>query len=206
MIQRKKTIRSDTSVRNLFKAFWTTHQNTFKHLNNYLLASILPMLFNMAANPVFSIYLPPEQYAVIGYYASFTTLFTPLIMFYLTHYYMRTYYELEEEQRKHLYQTMAQLLVSLSFGFMIAGVVAVAVYNYFFNVKTAMPVWPYCLLALLPPYLGGLFQLRLVQYKMDRQSTRYLLWSSGSGIMMIVVSLLLVVSGGGRWAKCWEWF
>lgn len=186
---------------NRIQNFIIKHKNTYKDLNNYLLASMIPMLVSMAANPVFAIYLPPEQYAIVGYYASFTTLFTPFISFYMSHYYMRLYYELEEKDRKHLYQTIAQLLIWGSLLLTIIGITCIVVYSKFFNTKTDMPLWPYCILALLAPFFGGLFQLRLVQYKMQRLSLRFFFWSGGNGVLITVLSLLLVVAGAGATGK-----
>ena len=57
----------------------------------------------------------PEDYAIIGYYSAFVTLFSPLINFYLLHYYTKRFYELDEDRRTLLKATLDRALIFFSF-------------------------------------------------------------------------------------------
>ena len=58
-----------------------------KSVGIYFAASFLPMLLLAAVNPLIAINMTPEDYAVSGFYNSFTALFTPIVVFYMLHYY-----------------------------------------------------------------------------------------------------------------------
>ena len=178
-----------------------TYLKRLKDINYYLLASAIPMFVNLALNPIFAMHLQPQQYAIIGYYASFSTLFTPFINFYMNHYYMRCYYELGEKDRNDLYQTVVQLLIWVSMLFAFISFLCIVFYRIFFIAKTDMPFWPYSILVFLPPFLSGVFQLQLVRYKMQRLSKNFFYMSVSNHVLSTVLSLLLVVTGCGATGK-----
>ena len=72
----------------------------------YFGASLVPMLLNLLINPLISLNMDPEDFAVVGYYTSFNALITPLISFYFVQFYIKRYYELELNERLKLKATM----------------------------------------------------------------------------------------------------
>ena len=68
-----------------------------KSVGIYFAASFIPMLLLAAVNPLIAINMTPEDYAVSGFYNSFTALFTPIVVFYMLHYYNKRYYEIGPE-------------------------------------------------------------------------------------------------------------
>ena len=69
------------------------------NLSIYFLASLIPMILSLVSNPFLAKNLSPEDYAIIGYYSAFVTLFSPLINFYLLHYYTKRFYALDANGR-----------------------------------------------------------------------------------------------------------
>ena len=72
------------------------------NLGVYFMASLVPMVLSLAANPLLASNLSPEDYSIIGYYSAFTVLFTPFVTFYLLNYYTKRYYELTPDRRNIL--------------------------------------------------------------------------------------------------------
>ena len=56
-------------------------------LSQYFSASLIPMLLNLLINPLVALNMDPEDFAITGYFTSFTTLIGPIIAFYMIHYY-----------------------------------------------------------------------------------------------------------------------
>ena len=66
-----------------------------KIITQYFGASFIPMLLNLASNPLIAMNMSPEDYAITGYYTSFSTLLAPLVAFYMLHYYTKRYFEVD---------------------------------------------------------------------------------------------------------------
>ena len=87
-----------------------------KMLTTYMGASLIPMLLNLLVNPLIALNMSPEDYAVTGYFTSFNALINPIITFYLLHYYVKSYFNLDEEGRLKLRATIFKALIFFSFG------------------------------------------------------------------------------------------
>ena len=82
-----------------------------KKIATYFSASLIPMLLNLAINPLIAQNMSPKDYAITGYYTSFTSLIGPIIVFYMIHYYIKDYYRCNEDERKTLFATIAKALI-----------------------------------------------------------------------------------------------
>ena len=58
-----------------------------RNLTLYFGASLIPMVLNLAINPLIAMNMTPEDYAINGYYTSFSSLISPVVLFYMLHYY-----------------------------------------------------------------------------------------------------------------------
>ena len=85
-----------------------------KTISAYFLASLIPMVLNIAINPLIAMNMSPEDYAIVGYYTSFNALLTPIIVFYMFHYYTKRYYELNLTERIKLQATIFKSLIYFS--------------------------------------------------------------------------------------------
>lgn len=98
------------------------------NIGYYFLASFIPMLIQLFLSPVYSIYLSAEDLAITGYFASFTGLLAPLILFYMNQYYMRDYYFRKKEERRNLRAMVFKSL--LLYPFIIMGVCLLGIFLY----------------------------------------------------------------------------
>lgn len=159
----------------------------------YFLASFIPMIINLFLSPVYSIYLSAEDFAITGYFTSFTGLLGPLILFYMNQYYMREYYFREAGERRNLRAMAFKSL--LVYPFIIMGICLLGIYLYMviFNSDTKMPFSPYALLALLPLALAGIYRLELIDCKVQRRANDYFKISITNTALLVLFSVLFVV-------------
>lgn len=102
--------------------------NYTKTISQYFTASLIPMVLNLAINPLVAIYMEPEDFAITGYFLSFTTLVSPIIAFYMIHYYNKRYFELDDAGRSHMYALVFKMLIF--FSAIITCICTLAIYLY----------------------------------------------------------------------------
>lgn len=136
----------------------------------YLTASFIPMLLSLLINPLVAKNMSPNDYAIVGYYKSFSTLLLPFIQFYVLHYYTKSYYELQEEQRRVLKATIFKFLIYGSGAISVICLFGLIGYTVCFNDNTLIPLAPYIYLSIFSLPLTGVYQLTLLELKMSRQS------------------------------------
>ena len=164
------------------------------NLSIYFLASLVPMLLSLVSNPFIAKNMSPHDYAIVGYYSAFITLFTPFINFFFIHYYTKKFYELTEQDRVKLKATIFKSFLSLSFLMTLAAIIILFLYSFLANETTEIPFLPYALLAMLRVPLGCLYTLELMDFRMRRDSKRYFVFSVTNGILVTSSMLLFVVA------------
>lgn len=164
-----------------------------KNLSSYFGASIIPMLFNLAINPLIAMNMSPEDYAISGYYSSFSSLILPIIGFYLTDYYIKEYFRRDEEGRKQIFATVAQALVLFS-GF-VSLICFGLIFSYIklFNHSISFPISPYLAFVVFSLPFVGLFNLQLAKFRIERRANSYFKWSVLNGVLLVILNLLFVV-------------
>ena len=164
-----------------------------KNIGTYFSASLIPMILSLVANPFIAKNMDPEDYAIVGYYASFTTLIQPLVTFYMLHFYTKRFYELDEEGRRELRSTLMKALIWFSGLLFLVGLAGVIIYSVFFNQDTTIPLFPYVLMSLLVLPLGGVMSLTLTDYRMSRKANSFFRLSVSNSILSLLLTLLFVV-------------
>ena len=165
----------------------------FANLSIYFLASLIPMALSMISNPFIAKNMSPEDYAIVGYYSSFVTLFTPLINFYFIHYFTKRFYELSENNREALKATIFKSFISLSFAMTLVSVAILFIYSVIINKNSEIPFLPYALLSLFRMPLSCIYSLELVDLRMKRNSKSFFKLSVTNSIIAITILLLFVV-------------
>ena len=163
-----------------------------KQLSHYFSASLIPMLLNLLINPLVSLNMEPEDFAITGYYTSFSTLITPVVMFYMLHYYNKRYFELDDVGRKHLYTLLFKSLIFFSFVVAAICLVALIVYIKIFSSQT-FPLFPYLYMVVLSIPALGIYNLELADLKMKRESKKYMNFSLAKGMFGVFCTVLFVV-------------
>ena len=167
-------------------------KNYIKQLSHYFSASLLPMLLNLLLNPLISLNMNPEDFAITGYFTSFSALIAPIVAFYMLHYYNKCYFELDERGREHLRIVLYKALIYFSFAVAIICMFLLFVYIKYFT-ETSFATFPYLYMAVMTIPFTGIYNLELADYKMGRKSKQYLNLSLVRGIGAVVLMVLFVV-------------
>lgn len=163
-----------------------------KTVSHYFTASLIPLLLNLAINPLVSIAMTPEDYAIVGYFSSFSALIAPIILFYLVHYYNKRYFELDDSGRIRLRALLFKMLICFSTIVAIVCVISIFIYircQSDIHFKT----FPYLYMSVMAIPFTGIYSLQLAQYKMERNSKRYMYYSVTNGLLGVLFTLLFVV-------------
>lgn len=175
------------------------------NLSIYMLAAMIPMILSLLANPFIAKNLSPTDYAIVGYYTAFNTLFGPFVNFYLLHYYTKRFYELNTDDRLKLKGTIFKSLIY--FSLILAFIVFILLYLYtvFFNKDSQIPFLPYAFLTVIYLPLTGIYTLNLTEYRMMRESKKFFNLSVVNGVLGIALAILFVVvfkwgADGRLWA------
>ncbi len=163
-----------------------------KAILTYFGASLIPMLLNLVANPWIAKNMDPRDYAISGYYTSYSSLISPIIIFYLIHYYIKEYYRRTPEGREQLESIIAKATIWFS------GLVSLLCFGALwvwltFYADLDFPVSPYLALMVFALPLVGLLNLRLARFRMEKRATAYFRLSVCNGILGVGLNVLCVV-------------
>lgn len=159
----------------------------------YFAASLIPLILNLATNPLVASNMSAEDYAIVGYFKSYNTLILPLILFYVLHYYTKRFYELDDTKRIELKAYIFKFLIYASTIIALISIGGIYTYTFFLNSNSQIPLFPYVWIAILALPLTGLYSLTLVDYKMARKSKSYLRVSILYSLSTVGFLLLFVV-------------
>ncbi|MHC1777000.1 MAG: lipopolysaccharide biosynthesis protein [Lentimicrobium sp.] len=169
------------------------YKNSIANIGIYFLASLIPMLISLLINPLIALNMAPVDYAIVGFYNSFSSLLSPLISFYAYSYYTKRYFEVDSDELKKLKATIIQSLIYFSLLLSIISFLSLYLYMHFFNRNSAMPFFPFAFLSVFTLPLTGIFTLKLVDFKMQKKSKSFFKLSVSNGVIAVILSLLLVV-------------
>lgn len=170
--------------------------NIFDYIKNislYFSASFIPMILNLVINPFVAMYMSPTDYAITGYYTSFSTLIAPMITFYMLHYYTKKYFEVSESERNELKSTILKSLIFFSGVITIICFLGLLIYILLFNKNSDIPLMPYIFLSVFALPLTGVYSLMLVDLRMSRKSKDFFYVSTSNGVLLVILTLLFVI-------------
>lgn len=164
-----------------------------RNITAYFGASLIPMALQLATNPWIAKNMSPTDYAISGYYTSFSSLIAPIIGFYFIQFYIKEYFRSDEHQRKELYAAVGKALIW--FSAIVSGLCFVGILFYLkaFNQSSDLPISPYLALMVFSTPLTGLLSLRLAKYRMERATKVYFWLSVTNGVLLVVFNLSAVV-------------
>lgn len=161
-----------------------------KSLSLYFVSSIITAGIGIFINPFLSIGLSHKDFAIIGYYAAFSSLFVPFLSLALSNYYARKYYQIEKEKREKIYQTI--LSIYLILGALTLMILIVAYFFYHKNYVKSIEFFPYAILSFLPLYFINFYNLYLLDLRMKNKAKQYSIISIANAVLGAALSLLLV--------------
>lgn len=151
------------------------------------------MVLGLISNPWIAKNMSPEDYAISGYYTSFSTLISPIIIFYMIHYYIKEYFRRDVAGRQRLYSLIAKSTIWFSGVVSVICFTALFIYQDFFNSKLSLPIMPYLALMVFALPLTGLLNLQLAQFRMEKRAIAYFRLATANGALNIAATLLFVV-------------
>lgn len=161
-----------------------------KNVSYYLIATLFSILIGIAINPFLAIGLSHGDYAIMGYYSSFTIILLPIIAFSFNSYYARNYFLSDEIKRKNIYNTLTSMyLVFSAISFL---VFLFIYYVYHINVVKSIPFCPYAILSFLPVYFSNFYNIYLLKIRMEQKAKKYAILMIVNSILGALLSFLLV--------------
>lgn len=157
----------------------------------YVFSSFFSAGIAIAINPYLADNLSLNDYAVMGYYQSFSLMILPILNFSLISYYLRNYYRIPEERRPLIKDT---ILIALAlFGALALAISLAGLYLYCWLSNVSFPFHPFALLSFAPLYLGNFATMYLVQCRLERDAAGFSTVTIWSALLGVLLALLLVV-------------
>ncbi|WP_315814282.1 hypothetical protein [Paraflavitalea speifideaquila] len=79
---------------------YINHKHSIRNLSLYFTANIIQVVIGLLLNPVLASHLSSHDFAVIGYYDSFSLFILPFISFSLSSYYAKSFFAWDESKEK----------------------------------------------------------------------------------------------------------
>jgi len=157
----------------------------------YLFSSFFTAVISIVINPFMAKNLSPEDYAIMGYFNSFSLIVLPLLNFSLISYYLRNYYIIPENRRQIVSDTI--LITLLIYGFVALITICTGFYFYWKWSKISFPFFPFALLTFAPVYLNNFLLLFQVKCRLKRQAWEYSKITIFSALISTVFAIFLVI-------------
>lgn len=164
-----------------------------KNLATYFGASIIPMACNLVSNPWIAKNMSPEDYAISGYYLSFSSLISPVIIFYLAHYYIKEFFKRDAENRQKLFSIIAKALIWFSGLISIICFAGLFCYLKYFNSDLSFPIMPYLAMMVFALPLTGIYHLQLAEYRLNRDARSFFWLSIANSLATLALIIVFVV-------------
>jgi O-antigen/teichoic acid export membrane protein len=176
------------------KYFTLLKNNVFriKNLSLYLLASIISGVLAVLFNPFLAANLSSTDYSIIGYYASFASLFTPILNFSLISFYVRKYFKIPEDKRQLTLDTIITTL--LLWGAISTLLILVLFFIYCSIAKVELPFFPFAIMSVTQLFFNNFLLLYQVECRMRSEAKRYFNITMSASLITILLSIILVIA------------
>lgn len=173
------------------KTIYSKNKVYFKSASLYLFASIFSAGLRILINPVLAKNLSHEDYAITGYFGSFSVLFLPLLSFLFVTYYQRNYYLVPEERRQKMANTI--ILSLFGIGTFVSFLVLIGLYAYFKFTHVNFPFLPFAVFIVYQIVFNNFLIFLQANYRLKREAKKFAKLSIVSSLIWLILVLLLVV-------------
>lgn len=177
--------------KNLIKLYYGKYRRHFKNASIYFFASIFAAGLKILINPIMAKNLTHEDYAIIGYFGSFSLLFLPFLTFMVFAYYQRNYYLVSDEKRKQIGNTIIIFLAGI--GAISSSILLVGQYIYFKISHVNFPFLPFAFYSIYQMVLNNFLTFLQVNYRLRGEATRFAWVTILSSFLWLAISVFLVV-------------
>lgn len=161
-------------------------------LSLYFFASAVSASLGILINPFLAINLDPKDYALIGYYLSFNTLFLPLISFSLVSFYSRKFFlkeTIDKERLRNIIVTI-QILAGLVSSFLI-----ILIFNLYANLTgLSFKTYPYIQMIVFTIFFSNFQNILLTEFRFSNKAKNFFKFSVLNAIVNSLLGVLLVVA------------
>lgn len=162
-----------------------------KNMSLYFLASLLHLVFGLLLSPILSVNLNHRDFAIIGYFNSFNSLFTPLIGFTFASYYSKTFFKISAERRTVLRETMVTAQLFLGFISLMAILGLFYVYSLIYDV--GFPYFPHAIVCYSSILFSNLYSFYLLHLRLSKDAGGFFRFSAIHHILYFITMILLCV-------------
>ena len=158
----------------------------------YMAGNVLSQALAFFALPIFTRYLTPDDYGILSYTGSITSIIFILSTLSLNSFVLRHYFELDtEKQRKRLFGTIFLLLFMVNV--LLLGLEFLFLPLVLKYLHIQVPFYPYFGIALLDTFLEVASVLPLAYYRVTTNAWKYFWLTSLKSIFSISLGLVLVI-------------
>jgi O-antigen/teichoic acid export membrane protein len=176
---------------NKLKLNYFKYKLYFKSASLYLFASLFAAGIKILINPLLAKNLSHNDYAIIGYFSSFSILFLPLLTFMIFAYYQRNFYLVSDEKRQRIANTI--IISLLGIGLIFSIFILIGLFIYFKFTHVHFPFLPFAFFLVYQIVFNNFLTFLQVNYRLKREAKKYAQLTIASSIIWLLVAVLLVV-------------
>lgn len=162
-----------------------------KNASLYFSASLLKAVISLVMNPFVALNMTHTDYAITGYFGSFSSLFLPLMSFSFFQYYTKNYFRFSEDKRERMRTTISSALLLLGVLELILIFICFYAYSKVYNVR--FHFFPYAFLSFSTIFFNNFFQFKLVDLKLRRDAKTFFKYNLYNTILYSILVLVLVI-------------
>ena len=145
-----------------------THKHSIKNLSLYFTANIIQAVIGLLLNPVLATHLSPDDFAIVGYYDSFSLFIIPFIGFSLTSYYAKSFFTWNGEKQK---EALRSLVLFQGIAGLVTTAILLALLKAYFNARNvSFSFYPFALLDFGKVYLQSALSILLLQFRLEKKA------------------------------------
>ena len=167
------------------------YKGTVKNVSLYFSASLLKVVISLLMNPFVALNMTHTDYAITGYFGSFSSLLFPLMSFSFFQYYSKNYFRFSEDKRERMCTTISSALLLL--GVLELILVFICFYVYFKVYNVSFSFFPYAFLSFSTIFFNNFFQFKLVDLKLKRDAKAFFKYNLYNTIVYSILVLVLVI-------------
>lgn len=157
----------------------------------YFSPSIVQLGISVFTSPVFARNLEPEDYAIIGYYASLSSFINPVLLLSFPRYFIIKYFRQSEEESRQLLFNLLFFMAVFNIVFIFFLYVLLKQYFDFFNVTIAF--YPFAIMSLATIFFTNFRSVTLTNVKIRKLGFVYFLLGISWSIVSVSLRLYFVV-------------
>lgn len=161
----------------------------------YFGGSFVGLLIGIFTQPIFSRYLEPRDFAVIGYFAALQAFFIPLFSLNFTSYYLSSYWDNKITAGKNLSFHLNSLNITNALMALVAWILII---SYFKLANVSFPIYPFTILIIINLFIEKFKAYYLLHCRLNKLGLNFFLFTVLQVLLNTGLGLLFVVVFGWR--------